>query len=220
MTFPLFNLNQFHIIGALLLGGVLLFSAASLLAKPFEQAKARLLYEAIYKHYRRYVQINLLSAAGVITLFTGFFLLANLIWERSQPGAAIGLALLGLATLLWLAEVIIRMTVTANLAHTLIVEWPPRTHVPTRWGIGFNPIVLAFLGAAVLGMALLIWSMGEAGLLSTNLTRAGVFILVSTGVFSAREYRWVGGVERILFHPLIGVVAPLALMVLSWSFWE
>jgi hypothetical protein len=69
-------------------------------------------------------------------------------------------------------------------------------------------------------MALLIWSVGESGLLSTDLTRAGVFILVSTGVFSAREYCWVGGVERILFHPLSGVVAPLALMVLSWSRWE
>jgi hypothetical protein len=217
MSFLFYTFNQFHLIGALLLGGVVLFSAASFLATPFEQVKARMLYEAIYKHPHRYVQVNLLTAGGVIALFGGFYLLADLIWDRAQPGASIGIALLGLATLLWLAEVIIRVTVTATVANTLIAEWPPRTHVPVRWGIGFNPVMLAFLGATVIGMALLIWSLGEAGLLSTNLTRAAVFIMVSTGVFSAREYRWVGGVERVLFHPLVGVVAPLALMVLSWS---
>jgi hypothetical protein len=217
MTFALSNPNQFHLIGLLLLGGVALFGAASFLASPFEQAKARPLYEAINKHYRRYVQMNLLAAGGVIVLFAGFFLLADLIWDRSQPGAAIGSTLLGLAMLFWLAEVTIRMTVTAATARSLINEWPSRTHPAIRWGIGFNPIVLVFLGAAVIGMALLIWSMGEAGLLSTKLTRAGVLILVSTGMFSACEYRWMGGVERILFHPLIGVIAPLALVVLSGS---
>ena len=70
---------------------------------------------------------------------------------------------------------------------------------------------------ALIGIAALLWGLGEAGVLSSNLTQAGVVILVASSVFGAREYPWVGAVERILFYPFVGVVLPLAILLLSHS---
>jgi len=69
----------------------------------------------------------------------------------------------------------------------------------------------------LVGIAALIWGLGDVGMLSSDLTRAGVVVLVASGVFTAKEYPFLGGVERILFYPLVGVVLPLALILLQHS---
>ena len=91
----------------------------------------------------------------------------------------------------------------------------PPARFPQTIGVGLEFLFIAFLVTALIGIAALLWGLGEAGIFSLNLTRAGVVVLVASSVFAAREYPWVGAVERILFYPFVGVVLPLALMLLS-----
>lgn len=202
-------------IGTLLLLGIILFTGAAFAAEPFGHVGSASLYKAIHLHGARYRQVNLLATAGVILLFAGFVLLARLTWAANQPINTIGITLLGAAIVLWLVEVGFRITSTVTTARDVMRGVAPPARFPQTIGVGFEFLFIAFLVTALIGIAALIWGLGEAGIFSLNLTRAGVVILVASSVFAAREYPWVGAVERILFYPFVGVVLPLALMLLS-----
>ncbi len=204
-------------IGILLLAGLVLFSGAAFAADPFGHVGSVSLYKAIHLHGVRYRQVNLLATAGVIALFAGFVLLARFTWHATQPINTLGLALLGVATIFWLLEVGMRITSTVATAQDVMRGVVPPARFPQTIGVGLEVLFIAFLVTALMGIAALIWGLGEAGMFPLNLTRAGVVVLVASSVFATREYPWVGAVERILFYPFVGVVLPLALMLLSHS---
>ncbi|MCX6050425.1 MAG: hypothetical protein NT075_35465 [Chloroflexi bacterium] len=208
-------LGHLQSIGILLLAGLVLFGGAAFAAEPFGHVGSASLYKAIHMHGARYRQVNLLATAGVIVLFSGFVLLARLTWRVNQPITVVGLALLGMATILWLLEVGLRITTTMATAQDVMRGVAPPARFPQTIGVGFEVLFIAFLVTALIGIAALLWGLGEAGVFSLDLTRAGVVILVASSVFAAREYPWVGAVERILFYPFVGVVLPLALLLLS-----
>lgn len=208
-------LGQHREIGILLMMGLFCFGGAAFAAEPFGHVAALSLYKAIHKHGERYRQVNLLATAGVILLFGGFVLLSRLTWPANPSITVLGLTLLGLATVLWLVEVGARMTTTMATAQDVMRGVAPPARFPQTIGVGLEFLFIAFLVTALIGIAALLWGLGEAGIFSLNLTRAGVVVLVASSVFAAREYPWVGAVERILFYPFVGVVLPLALMLLS-----
>ena len=175
------------------------------------------LYTAIHQYGARYRWVNLLAAAGVIILFVGFGTLAWLLQRDSQLMITIGIVLLGIAAILWVIEVTIRITTTTATAREVVQGLTPPLHFPQTIGIGLEALFIAFLVLKLIGIAALIWGLGDVGMLSSDLTRAGVVILVAIGVFTAKEYPFLGGVERILFYPLVGVVLPLALILLQHS---
>lgn len=210
-------IGHFQEIGILLLLGIGLLGWAAFAANPFEHATVVPLYTAIHQYGARYRWVNLLAAAGVIILFVGFGALAWLLQRDSQPMIMIGIVLLGIAAILWVIEVTIRITTTTATARDVVQGLTPPLRFPKTIGIGLEALFIAFLVLKLVGIAALIWGLGDIGMLSSDLTRAGVVVLVASGVFTAKEYPFLGGVERILFYPLVGVVLPLALILLQHS---
>ncbi len=210
-------IGHFQEIGIVLLVGIGLMGWASFAANPFEHATALPLYTAIHQHGARYRWVNLLAAAGVIVLYIGFGALAWLLPRTNQPMITIGITLVGVAAFLWVIEVIMRITTTTATAREVVQGLTPPIRFPHTIGVGLEALFIAFLVLKLVGIAALIWGLGDVGMLSSDLTRAGVVVLVASGVFTAKEYPFLGGVERILFYPLVGVVLPLALILLWHS---
>jgi len=210
-------IGHFQEIGIVLLVGIGLIGWASFAANPFEHATVVPLYTAIHQYGARYRWVNLLAAAGVIVLFIGFGALVWLLPRTNQPMITIGITLVGVAALLWVIEVIMRITTTTVTARDVVQGLTPPIHFPQTVGVGLEALFIAFLVLKLVGIAALIWGLGDVGMLSSDLTRAGVVVLVASGVFTAKEYPFLGGVERILFYPLVGVVLPLALILLQHS---
>lgn len=203
--------------GLLLLVGVVIFGVAMIAADPFEQETARSLYEAIATNGTQYYAVNLLAAAGIGTLLGGFVVLARRIQAANRPLISVGLVLLSAATILWITEVVVRLTSTVSIARAVVGGSPPPATFPGTIGVGLEALLLAFLVTALAGLAALVWGLGDARLVSARLARVGVMLIVTSGTIAAVTYPWVGGVERALFYPLILVLLPLAIMLLLRS---
>jgi hypothetical protein len=215
-------MGQFRLlrwVGLLLLLGVVLYAVASIIAEPFEQETAAELYQMIEQEGSQYQLANVLSVIGMALLLGGFYLLTRLLSDANRTVVTLGLTLFALAVVLWVAEVIGRSVITTSVAEGVVTrsEAIPTTF-PQTVGVGLEPLFLAFLITALGGIALLVWSVGEAGLINALLARVGAGLTVVSGLIAAVTYPWVGGVERALFYPLVIVVLPLAILLLVRSF--
>jgi hypothetical protein len=201
-------------VGLLLLAGVVVFSIATIIAEPFEQESATELYNAIAANVSLFRTINLLATVGVILLLAGFFLLAAYVRQAGRLLFVAFVALLAVGALLWAVEVFARITTTVSSAQAIASGGNQPSSLRAGMGVGFDPVFLGFLIFELGGIAVLVWSLGRAGLLSSRWALIGALVVVVSGVAAALFYPWVGGVERALFYPLFLVVLPLALYFL------
>lgn len=211
------DLNEFHKVALLLLVGISFLYGAAFLANPFQHADAVAFYRAIHQYRVRYWRMNLLHTLAILALIGGFGLLARQTWHANQPLTILGLGLLAVAAILWLLEFGLRLTATTTTATLVIAGTKPPATFPYNIGAGFDYLFLAFLSCFLVGMAALIGSLGDAGMISPFMTRLGIIILIASGVYNMREYRWLGGVERVLFYPIASVTVPLGLWFLMYS---
>jgi uncharacterized membrane protein len=205
------ELNQ---VALLLILGIGFFCSAVFLANPFQHADAVAFYRAIHKHRTRYWRMNLLHTFAILALVGGFGLLARQTWRDDQPLIVLGLVLLVVATLLWLAQFWIRLTATTATANEVFRGVKPPVNFPDNIGAGFDRLFSAFQISLLIGIAAVLAGLGEAGMISPVMTRLGIVVLIASGVFATREYPWLGGVERALFYPMATVVVPLGLWFL------
>jgi hypothetical protein len=203
--------------GILLLLGVIIFSAGTIVAEPFEQETAAGLYQAIAQNGSTFMVVNLLVGFGFVLVVSSFRLLVRNLSVTDGRQANSGLILLLIATGLWLLEIIARLTVTSTTANEVATGSPAPTTFPANVGIGFEPLFSAFLIATLVGLALLLWQFGKAGLLSPRWSLIGAGVTVATGAIAAFTYPWVGGIERALFYPFVLVLLPLAISLLLRS---
>jgi len=201
-------------VGILLLLGVIIFSAATIVAEPFEQETPLGLYQAIAQNGTVYQVVNLLAGFGFVVLVAAVALLARFFPLTHRRLTLTGLALLALAALLWLIEVMGRLTLTTATANQVGAGAAVPTIFPANLGVGFEPLFVAFLATSLVGLALLLWLMGQAGLLSKRLSLVGAGVMIASGGIAAWVYPWVGGVERALFYPFVLVLLPLAIFLL------
>ncbi|MEZ4733446.1 MAG: hypothetical protein R3E79_40640 [Caldilineaceae bacterium] len=213
----MFDLNEFHKVALLLFVGIGFFYSAAFLANPFQHADAVAFYRAIHKYRTRYWRMNFLHTLAILVLIGGFGLLARQTWQANQPLTMIGLGLLAVAALLWLLQFGLRLTATTAVANQVFAGNKPPATFPSNIGAGFDYLFLAFLCCFLVGMAAVIGGLGEAGMISPFMTRIGIVVLIASGVFTAREYPWLGGVERVLFYPMASVIVPLGLWFLLYS---
>jgi len=204
--------------GLSLLLGTIIYAVASIIAEPFEQETATSLYQMIGQEVAQYRLVNALSLIGMILLLAGFYLLTRLMPEANRRLVTLGLALFGVATALWAAEVIGRLTITTSAAQEVNAGGAAPTAFPQTIGVGLEPLFLAFLLTALAGIALLVWLAGDVGLVNRLLARVGAALTIVGGIVAAITYPWVGGIERALFYPLVIVVLPLAVVLLIRGF--
>ena len=198
-------------IGILLLLGVILFAAATIAAEPFEQEAPLGLYQAIAQNSAQFQSVNLLAGLGLTLLVLALVALARLI---SPPERRLAVGLLALGALLWLIEVFGRITTTVATARQVEAGSVPPSTFPANLGVGLEPLFVAFLATTLAGLAILLWRLGEAGLLSRRWSRIGAGVVVASGGIAALTYPWVGGIERALFYPLVLVYLPLAIFLI------
>jgi len=196
-------------VALLLFLGIGCFCSAVFLANPFQQADALAFYRAIHQYRVRYWRMNLLHTFAILALVSGFGLLAQQTWRADQPLTVLGLVLLVMATLLWLAQFWIRLTATTAIANRVFAGVKPPVNFPHNIGAGFDRLFRAFQICLLVGIAAALAGLGEAGMISPLMTRLGIVVLIASGVFTTREYPWLGGVERALFYPMTSVVLPL-----------
>lgn len=200
--------------GMLLLLGVILFSVATIVAEPFEQVTPLGLYQAIAQYGATYQLVNYLAGLGFVLFVAALALVARPIPRPQRRLTLAGLSLLAIATLLWLVEVIGRMTVTTTTARQISAGAAVPTTFPAILGVGLEPLFVAFLAASLAGLALLLWQLGEAGLFPKRLGLVSAVVIIASGSIAALTYPWVGGDERALFYPLVLVLLPLAFFLL------
>ncbi|MEX2029558.1 MAG: hypothetical protein WD906_01090 [Anaerolineales bacterium] len=200
--------------GILLLLGVILFAVATIAAEPFEQESPLGLYQAIAENSTQFQFVNLLAGLGFIVLLIALVALGRLTPPHERRLAMAGLGLLGLGALLWLIEVFGRVTTTVATARQVEAGSVPPTTFPANLGVGLEPLFVAFLVTTLAGLAILLWHMGEAGLLSRRWSRVGAGVVVASGGIAALTYPWVGGIERALFYPFVLVLLPLAVSLI------
>lgn len=204
-------------VALLLFLGIGFFCSAAFLANPFQHADAVAFYRAIHKYRVRYWRMNLLHTVAVLALVAGFGLLARQTWHTNQPLTMLGLGLLAVATLLWLLQFWLRLTATITVAHQVFAGVKPPVTFPQNIGAGFDRLFLAFQICLLVGIAAVLGGLGDAGMISLLMTRLGIVILIASGVYTTREYPWLGGVERVLFYPMATVIVPLGLWFLMSS---
>lgn len=203
--------------GILLLLGVIIFSAGTIVAEPFEQETAAGLYQAIAQNGSSFLVVNLLVGLGFILVVLAFWLLISNLSTTHRRKANTGFILLIIATALWLLEIIARLTLTSSKANEVAAGSPIPTTFPANVGIGLEPLFIAFLITTLVGLAILLWQLGRAGLLSQRWSSIGAGMTVATGGIAAFTYPWVGGIERALFYPFVLVLLPLAISLLVRS---
>lgn len=206
--------NELQNVGLLLCLGLGCLWGAANLAHPFVQADMVTFYRAIHQNRTRYWRMNLLFTAAVLALISGFGLLARQTWHANPALTMLGLGLLAAAVFFWLAQFTLRLTATTAVANQVYSGDKPPVTFPANIGAGFDYIFLAFQICLLVGMAALLASLGDAGMISPLMTRAGIVVLVASGVFATRQYPWLGGVERVLFYPVASVIVPLGLWFL------
>lgn len=211
------HLNTFHQVAILFFLGIGFFYSAAFLASPFQHADAITFYRAIHQYRVRYWRMNLLHTVAILVLAGSFGLLAQQTWLANQPLTMLGLALLAVATLLWLIQFGLRLTATTTTANQVFTGIKPPATFPHNIGAGFDYLFLAFLSCFLVGMAALIAGLGDAGMISPLMTRLGIVVLIASGVFNIREYPWLGGVERVLFYPMASVIVPLGFWFLMYG---
>lgn len=194
---------------------MIIFSAATIMAEPFEQEIPLGLYQAIAQNGTSFQVVNLLAALGIVLLTSAFALLARLLPQTHRRLTMAGLTLLALATLLWLIEITVRLIVTTETAHQVGSGPSVPTTFPANAGVGFEPLFVAFLATSLAGLAVLLWQFGQAGLLSKRWSSLGAGVTIASGSIAAITYPWVGGVERALFYPFVLVLLPLANFLFS-----
>jgi uncharacterized membrane protein len=210
-------LSELRDVALLLLLGIGFFCSAAFLANPFQQADAVAFYRAIHKHRVRYWRMNLLHTVAILALVTGFGMLARQTWQANEPLTVLGLVLLIIATLLWLVQFWMRLTATMRVAHQVFTGVKPPATFPHNIGVGFDRLFLAFQICLLVGMAAVLAGLGDAGMISPLMTRLGIIVLIASGVYTTREYPWLGGVERVLFYPMTSVTVPLGIWFLMNS---
>jgi hypothetical protein len=201
-------------VGALLCLGIGCLWGAANLAQPFVHADVVTFYRAIHQNRSRYRRMNLLFTAAILALITGFGLLARQIWQANQALTLLGLGFLTAALFFWLAQFTLRLTATTAIANQVYGGNKPPATFPANIGAGFDYLFLAFQICLVVGMAAVLASLGDAGLISPFMTRAGIVVLIASGVFATRQHSWLGGVERVLFYPIASVIVPLGIWFL------
>lgn len=206
--------SEFHAVALLLLVGIGCYCGGTFLANPFVHADAVTFYRAVHKNRTRYWRMNLLHTVAVLTLSGGFGLLSRQTWQANPSLTLLGLVLLIAATLLWLAQLRLRLTATTSIANQVFTGLKPPTQFPHNIGAGFDHLFLAFQVCLLVGIAALLASLGDAQVLSPFTTRAGIVVLIASGVYATRDYRWLGGVERALFYPMTTVIVPLGMWFL------
>lgn len=202
-------LNELRNVGLLLCLGLGCLWGAANLAQPFVHADAVAFYRAIHQNRERYWRMNLLFTAAILALITGFGLLAQQIWHANQSLTLLGLGMLIAALFLWLAQFTLRLTATTAVANQVYLGNKPPRNFPENIGAGFDYLFLAFQICLLVGMAALLASLGDAGMISPLMTRLGIVALIASGVFTTRQYPWLGGVERVLFYPIASIIVPL-----------
>lgn len=207
-------LNELRNVGLLLCLGLGCLWGAANLAQPFVHADAVAFYRAIHQNRTRYWRMNLLFTAAILALITGFGLLARQTWHANQSLTLLGLGMLIAALFFWLSQFTLRLTATTTVANRVYDGTKPPHHFPENIGAGFDYLFLAFQGCLLVGMAALLASLGDAGLISSLMTQIGIVVLIASGVFTTRQYPWLGGVERVLFYPIATVIVPLGLWFL------
>lgn len=207
-------LPELRNVGLLLCLGLGCLWGAANLAQPFVHADVVIFYRAIHQNRARYWRMNLLFTAAVLALIGGFGLLARQTWHANPALTMLGLGLLTAAVFFWLAQFTLRLTATTTVANQVYRGDKPPVTFPANIGVGFDYIFLAFQICLLVGMAALLASLGDAGMISPLMTRAGIVVLVASGVFATRQYPWLGGVERALFYPIASVIVPLGLWFL------
>lgn len=208
------NANELQLAALLLLFGIACFCSGAFLANPFVHADTMSFYRAIHKHRLRYRRMNLLYTVAILALAGGFGLLSRQTWRANQPLTLLGVALLVAALVLWLIQLRLRLTATMATANQVFTGHKAPARFPHNIGAGFDYIFLAFQVCLLVGMAALLASLGDAGVISPLLTRAGIVVLIGSGVYATRDYPWLGGVERALFYPMTTVIVPLGLWFL------
>lgn len=202
----------------LLAGGVVVFGAAAVAGDPYERKTPESLYAAIASDVPRYQRLNALATAGVAAVLAGFLGLASATRRANGAATAVGVAALVMGGLLWLAEASLRANSTARAARAVQQGASPPGAFPEAVGVGQEPLFRASLSALLAGMAALVWALGDAGLVPRRIARLGAAVAVGSGAVAAATYPFIGAVERILFYPLVAVVAPLALWLLARGF--
>ncbi len=211
----MFSISSLRRAGALLFLGVVLFSAATIAAEPFEQETAIELYQAIAQNGKTYQIINYLALLGFVMVIAGVL---HLILKISQIDRRLKIAsmiLLGVAALLWLAEIIGRLTITTNTASQIGQGAVIPARFPANLGVGLEPLFVAFMATTLGGLAVWLWQLGQVNLLSKRVSRASAFVVIVSGTIAALTYPWVGGVERALFYPFVLVLLPLSIFLLA-----
>jgi Na+/phosphate symporter len=196
--------------GLCLAVGVVLFSGAVIAAEPFEQATPQALYIAIAENAGLYLWLHILATIGMLLITGGFVVLVWSMDEARRTWGRAGLGLLGIAVSLWMVEIIARLTMTMATSQQVVGGASPPTAFPATIGIGFELLFRAFLLVALAGIATLIWTVGQGGLISRRLALIGVVVTITSGIIAMITYPWLGAVERALFYPLVTVVLPLA----------
>jgi hypothetical protein len=197
-------------IGLLILVGTVIFSAATIIAEPFEQETPQALYAAVAANPATYRTVNILATIGLALLLLGFFRLAALIQSTSRSLYIACLVLLSVAFIFWMIEASVRLTKVAADSQAAAGGSNPTGGA----GIGFDLFFLGFFIAALVGTALLMWGLGRAGALSARIAMLASAVVLVSGIVAAIFYPWVGGVERVFFYPLFIVVLPLAIFLL------
>lgn len=196
-------------VGLLLCLGIGCLWGAANLAQPFVHADVVTFYRTIHQNRTRYWRMNLLFTIAILALIGGFGLLARQTWQANPPLTFVGLGLLTAAMFFWLAQFSLRLTATTAIANQVYRGNKPPVHFPANIGAGFDYLFLAFQICLLVGMAALLASLGDAGFISPLMTRVSIVVLIASGVFSTRQYPWLGGVERVLFYPIASVIVPL-----------
>jgi hypothetical protein len=204
------QVGSLRAIGLLLLVGILTFSAATIIAEPFEQETPQALYSAISSNLALYRIVNLLGTIGMVLILISFFLLALLVLPVSRSLFYACVILFSAALIFWMAEIISRLASTTSSAQLAMAGAEP----PNNLGIGFDPLFLGFFITALSGAALLVWSLGKAGILAIRTAAIGSFLVLASGIVAALFYPSVGGVERVMFYPLVLVFLPLAIFLI------
>jgi len=197
-----------------LLIGVLLFCAGTIVAEPFEQVTSLELYRAIANNPSAYQLGNVLTAVGFLMLVAALWQLTSFMQQVNSSPIASARVLLILAAGVWLAEIIGRSTLTTATAAKVAAGEPAPTAFPATVGIGLEPLFALFLLLALVGLALVVWRAGQIGLVGRRLSQLASLVTVASGAGAAVTYPWVGGVERALFYPLVLVFLPWSLVLL------
>lgn len=209
--------NTLRWAGLLLAAGISLIALAAIFGAPFEQATVSALREAIAARPGLYIGVNLLVTAGFMSIVLGFGTLAlsTPVGRAALPRQPLaGLGLLVAAAALWMLEVVFRFVAADSGAGIPVTGASESGLLGMPLGTGFNPVFLAFLAAALAGLAVLVWGLGDEGVLPRRLARVGALLVVLSGGLAVRLIPWVGAVEHALFYPLVLVVLPTAAYLL------